>query len=250
MNRTPKNFSLRSAAAGIAVIALMSVAACTTEESTSADTPTVVASDTSAAGTTSAPATSAPATSAAPETTSAPASSAPATEYTDASLAAVLTKVTVDGKAASPLPIATVRSQAGTEIKVEPAACSFAGQGLLPYVKENPAALAVPAATAGMSLVSLSAADADKLIADRDALLSNPDCANVTLTTGGQKITSKIAAQETEGFGFEEAKIMVSNGGTGDVYGFTGRKGNLVASVNSPDLAQIKAVATQIAANL
>lgn len=249
MNRTPKNFSLRSAAAGIAVIALMSVAACTTEESTS-DTPTVVASDTSAAATTSAPATSAAATSAAPETTSAPASSAPAAEYTDASLAAVLTKVTVDGKAASPLPIATVRSQAGTEIKVEPAACSFAGQGLLPYVKENPAALAVPAATAGMSLVSLSAADADKLIADRDALLSNPDCANVTLTTGGQKITSKIAAQETEGFGFEDAKIMVSNGGTGDVYGFTGRKGNLVASVNSPDLAQIKAVATQIAANL
>ena len=237
MNRTRKNTSFRTAAAGLAVIALLSAAACTSEESTTSETVATTAT------------TSAAETSAAPETTT-ETTSAPAKEYTDASLAAVLTKVTVDGKAASTLPIATVRSQAATDITVAPAACKFAGEGLLPYVKANPAALAVPAATTGMSVVSLSASEADKLIDDRDALLANPDCANITLTSGGQTVKSAIKGQDTEGFGFEDAKIMVSNGGAGDTFGFTGRKGNVIASVNSSDIAQIEQIATQIAANL
>lgn len=237
--RTP--FSLRNAAAGLAVVALLSVAACSSaEEPTSTIPATTATSQTSAAQTT-----------AAPETTTATTATKPTGDYTDASLAAILTKVTVDGKAASPMPIALVRSQPASAITVEPAACSFAGEGLLPYVKDNPAALATATTlSTGMSLVSLSAADADKLFADRDALLSNPECAQITLTSAGQKLPTTIKAESTEGFGFDDAKIMVSNGGAGDVYGFTGRKGDLIVSVNSADKAQIKAIATQIAAGL
>lgn len=244
MTRILTRSSLRNAAAGLAVVALLSVAACSSDEPTATTPATTAASETSAAPTTAA--TTAAETTAA-ETTPAETGA----EHTDETLAAVLAKVTIDGAAVTPLPIATIRTgAAGAQMTVEPAVCSFAGQGLLPYVVDNPAAMAVPALTSGMSLVSLSAADADKLIADRNALLGNPDCATVTLTTGGQTVTSKISSEDSDGFGMTDAKIMVSNSGTGDLYGFTARKGNVIVSVNSPDKAQIEAIATQIAANL
>ncbi|MGD8213650.1 hypothetical protein [Aestuariimicrobium sp. Y1814] len=246
MTRIRNPFSLRSAAAGLAVVALLSVAACSSEEPTTSTAPSTSATaETSAAETTATETTAAETTSA--ETTATETDG----EFTDESLAAILSQVTIDGATVTPMPISLVRTGgAAAEITVEPAACSFAGEGLLPYINDNPAALAAPSATTGMSLVALSAADADKLIADRNALLDNPECANVTLTTEGQTIQSTIKSEDSDGFGMDSPRIMVSNSGTGDLYGFTARKGNVIVSVNSPDKAQIEAVATQIAANL
>ena len=233
-----KNSHLHRFVAGLAAAALLSMAACGTDETTGDATSAASTQATTQTSVTTSEATTSDSTSEPGASTSKdPTSSGSTSAHTDESLAAILSKVTLDGDPITPIPIATVRGQSQAAITVKPEACQFAAQGLLPLVMDGttPAALALPEAGSGITIVALGTEEAaKKVIADRDALANNPACAKLTVTAEGTTVEAALKSEKSDGFGMDDPLILVSTAaGVGDQYTFTARKGDVVVSVSA-----------------
>ena len=274
----PMSPNLRTAMTTLAVAALVGLAGCsgqetTTSPSTSAATtqsatvaPSSPVSETSPIE--SSPAESTPAESTPAEST--PAESTPAASdssaaapgaQTDQSLQKALEGVNL-GTPLTAIPLSAMRGQDKSILPTtDPEACAFVGKGVAePVIDGKPAAMATSAdQTGGITLIEMGGEDAAKaLLAERDKALDNPSCKAVKLKSNGVEMPSVITAEKTDGHGLEDARIMKSTAAspqTGEKQthiSLLGRKGSVIVQVAVPqgDEAAQEAAVKKILTNL
>ncbi|MCT1460202.1 hypothetical protein M3G03_11745 [Aestuariimicrobium sp. p3-SID1156] len=265
--------NLRTAMTTLAVAALVGLAGCseqetTTSPSTSAATtqsatvaPSSPASENSAIE--SSPAESTPAESTPAESTPAASGSSAAAPgaQTDQSLQKALEGVNL-GTPLTAIPLSAMRGQDKSILPTtDPEACAFVGKGVAePVIDGKPAAMATSAdQTGGITLIEMGGEDAAKaLLAERDKALDNPSCKAVKLKSNGVEMSSAITAEKTDGHGLEDARIMKSTAAspqTGEKQtriSLLGRKGSVIVQVAVPqgDEAAQEAAVKKILSNL
>lgn len=219
--------------AGLTLLALVALGACSSESS---EDPTTTTSPATSQVTT------APATSTTVETTAQPPSSdvetsAPATtatqEHTDESLAAIIAKLTHQGTALTPLPIGLLRNSTEDSAVVVPEACAFIEIGPEPQVRGGaPAAVALTQSGIGVSLVALpTEAEAASMLQRLAQVSSDPQCA--TYTSDGEQVSITSATDTSSGM--NNAVLLTTTESDGTSTSLSGHWGNLIIVANTPE---------------
>lgn len=265
----PMSPNLRTAMTTLAVAALVGLAGCSEQETTTspstsaATTQSATVAPSSPTSEESSPAESTPAESTPAESTPAASDSSAAAPgaQTDQSLQKALEGVNL-GKPVTAIPVSAMRGQDKSILPTtDPEACAFVGKGVAePVIDGKPAAMATTAdQTGGITLIEMGSEDAAKeLLAERDKALDNPRCKAVKLKSNDVEMPAVVTAEKTDGHGLEDARIMKSTAAsplTGEKQtriSLLGRKGSVIVQVAVPqgDEAAQEAAVKKILTNL
>ncbi|MGD7731671.1 hypothetical protein ACQCX5_01765 [Propionibacteriaceae bacterium G57] len=175
---------------------------------------------------------------------------------TDATLAAAIGKVSVNGTLLQAFPVDLVRKDSGLP-STDPAKCNYAATGYLEQVLAGrPAGYAFTNARLTVTIVDMGGdAGAKQQVARRDTALDDPGCATVRTTYQGQTATSTLKAVNLVAAGLESPRGMVSTSsdGTSSNAEVSGRKGNVlvhVAQQGSTDVTRLADIAADLGAAL